>query len=345
MGLAAWMTENLEHGRFESEWAIVDGARMHYLKAGSGPPLILIHGIIGSSFSWRRNLDSLAQDSTVYAVDLLGLGESDRVEGLDAGMPATAERMVRFMDAVKVDSAHVLGTSHGGAVAMLLAANHADRVRELVLVAPANPFSDVSDAIVRFYQTGLGKWFAPLVPNLPQNLQEIALGRMYGDRSRIMPGTIEHYMDALRVPGTPQHVVNILDSWFDDMRKVADCLSRLEEKRILLVWGDKDRAVILKSGYKLQERLHKAQLKVMETAGHLPYEELPGEFNRIMRGWLASSNEPLDARSKARGLHLVEKSKLEKSKVEKSNAEKRNAKEDKAEGNKARANKLNTVVV
>ncbi len=289
MGLAAWMMAGGEASRVQSEWVEVEGARMHYLKAGSGPPLILIHGIIGSAFSWRHNLQSLAQESTVYAVDLLGLGESDRVPGLDAGMGATAKRMVRFMDAVNLEKADILGTSHGGAIAMLMAADFAERVKKLILVAPANPFSDVSDAIIRFYQTALGKWFAPMVPNLPQAVQEIALARLYGDRSRVTPGTLEHYMASLRVPGTPEHVMNILGCWFSDMQEVTSALPRLEERPSLLVWGDKDHAVSFQSTDELRRLMPKAELKVMEGAGHLPYEELPGEFNRAVKSWLGSA--------------------------------------------------------
>ena len=304
MGLAAWMTDGLQTGA-DSHWAMVEGAQMHYLKAGSGPPLVLIHGLIGSAFSWRCNMQALAKNWTVYAVDMLGLGQSQRVPGLNASMSATADRMVKFFDAVQIVRADVIGTSHGGAVAMLLAAHYPERVGKLVLVAPANPYSDQSDAIIRFYRTSLGKWFAPHVPNLPAQLQEIALGRMYGDPNRVPPGTLGNYMSSLRVPGTAAHVMNILEGWFADMKDVEASLDKLANKPMLLLWGDKDRAVSMESAYKLKKLMRRAELVIMHGAGHLPYEELPAEFNRDVTAWLQRPDPEGLVRKSLRRLHLV----------------------------------------
>ncbi len=287
MALTNWMMEYAEPSEIQSEWVEVDGARMHYLVTGTGRPLILIHGIIGSAFSWRRNMKPLAHEATVYAIDLLGLGESERVTGLDASMMATARRVIRFMDALGLEVADIVGTSHGGAIAMLLSACYPERVGKLVLVAPANPFSDVSDAIIRFYRTALGKWFVLQVPFLPQSVQDIALGRMYGDPARVPPGTLTNYVSALQTPGTTQHVMNILGCWFEDMEQVKELLPKLIDKPMLLLWGDRDRAVSLESAHHLHGIFRHSVLAVLEGAGHLPYEEMPGEVNSRLREWLA----------------------------------------------------------
>ena len=101
---------------------------------------------------------------------------------------------------------------------MMLAARHPDLVRSLVLHAPANPFSEVSDPLVHFYVSPLGRWFAHQVPNLPEKLQELALGRMYGNSKLMEHRVLSRYMSSLRVPGTVDHVLNILSRWFEDMR-------------------------------------------------------------------------------------------------------------------------------
>jgi len=67
----------------EECWMELDGARMRYLRAGSGPALILLHGLLGYSFSWRFTIPALARYATVYAPDMLGAGFSDRPTGLD----------------------------------------------------------------------------------------------------------------------------------------------------------------------------------------------------------------------------------------------------------------------
>ena len=102
----------------EELFADVDGARMRYLRAGTGPPLILLHGLMGYSFSWRFTIPALARYATVYAVDSVGTGFSDRPAGLNCSLRSGADRLLSFLDAVGVRSFDLLGTSYGGAVAM-----------------------------------------------------------------------------------------------------------------------------------------------------------------------------------------------------------------------------------
>src|SRR5579863_3508434 len=110
----------------EECWMDFDGARMRYLRAGSGPPLILLHGLLAYSFSWRYVMPALAPYATVYAPDMLGAGFSDR-PAIDHSMRATARRVLRFADTLGLSSFDLLGTSRGGAVAMCTAAECIDR--------------------------------------------------------------------------------------------------------------------------------------------------------------------------------------------------------------------------
>src|ERR1700736_1339249 len=81
----------------EECWLEIDGARMRYLRAGAGRPLILLHGLLGYSFSWRYTLPALAPYATVYAPDMMGAGFSDRPIGIDHSMRGTAKRLLRFI--------------------------------------------------------------------------------------------------------------------------------------------------------------------------------------------------------------------------------------------------------
>src|SRR5437899_4188470 len=98
----------------EEQGVSLDGIRVRYLRSGSGPPLLLVHGLLGYSFSWRFAMPVLAEKATVYAVDLLGAGFSDRPARLDCTLRASAQRLLRFLDGVGVGSCDLLGTSHGG---------------------------------------------------------------------------------------------------------------------------------------------------------------------------------------------------------------------------------------
>ncbi len=278
------MTERLTH--IEEAYAVVDGARVHYQRAGTGRPLLLLHGLVGSVKNWRQNISFLSRDSSVYAIDLCNMGESERVPGLNAGLEATADRLAAYMDAVGLEEADIAGHSHGGAVAMMFAARHPNRVRRLILFAPANPYCDLGNQLIRFYQSRFGTWFARQIPSLPRRLKSTALSRMYGDPSRVTPGVLEGYIDGLQVPGTMDHVLQIVKRWVEDMKLLHSALSGLTAKPTLLIWGDRDRAVGLNSAHELMRKIPDSSLLVLPGVGHLAFEEMPEVCNHAMRDWL-----------------------------------------------------------
>src|ERR1700683_4672947 len=94
----------------EECWMDLEGSRMRYLRAGSGPPLILLHGLMAYFFSWRFTLSALAPYATLYAPDLPGAGFSDRPRGIDHSMQATARRVLRFVENLGLSSFDLLGT-------------------------------------------------------------------------------------------------------------------------------------------------------------------------------------------------------------------------------------------
>lgn len=106
-----------------------------YSKDGSGPPLLLIHGLSGSVRWWRRNIPELARHFTVYAVELQGFAGNRR--GRPLSFTASADSLAAFMEAIGVDRAHVVGHSMGGHISLYLAVHHPERVNRLVLAAPS----------------------------------------------------------------------------------------------------------------------------------------------------------------------------------------------------------------
>jgi 4,5:9,10-diseco-3-hydroxy-5,9,17-trioxoandrosta-1(10),2-diene-4-oate hydrolase len=284
-----YVAVGVTYREIEEGFVLVGGVKIHYECAGTGRPLLLLHGLVGSAKNWRQNISFLAGDSKVYAVDLFNMGESERVPGLDAGLEATADRVVECMDALGLDEADVAGHSHGGAVAMMLAARHADRVRRLILFAPANPFCDLGNQLIRFYQTRFGVWLARQIPFFPRMLKATALSRMYGDPSRVTDDALEGYTAGLHVPGTIDHVLQIVHRWSVDMGLLQAALAKLAGKPTLLIWGDRDRAVGLSSGRQLQRILPLSSLIVIPGVGHIAFEEQPDVCNRAMRDWLAST--------------------------------------------------------
>jgi len=279
-------SEPESESELEDMFVDVSGTRVHCLHAGSGRPLVLIHGLVGSTENWRGNIGALAPHASVYAIDLVNMGKSQRIAGLDAGLEATADRVAECMDALGLAQADIAGHSHGGSVALLLAARHPDRVRTLILFAPANPFSAMADSLVRLYSSPLGGLMASWASYLPAPMQLVALGRMFGDPARIPDGCLEGYVDGLRVPGTVGHVVRILRAWFKDMAKLKAALPWVAAVPTLLLWGDCDCAVDPASAVRLQRALPRSELRILRGGGHILFEEMPQESNRLMLDWL-----------------------------------------------------------
>jgi pimeloyl-ACP methyl ester carboxylesterase len=259
---------------------------MHYLRAGSGRPMLLIHGLVGSSVNWSHNIATLAREAAVYAIDQINMGKSQRVPGLDASLEATADRIAAFMDAMELPQADIVGHSHGGAVGLMLAARHPERVRSLMLFAPANPYSSLDNLVVRFYSTPIGRLLARTAPHLPAQVHRFALGRMYGDPARIAAGSLEGYTDGMRVPGTIRHILAIVRGWFADMTALKTALPWAASVPTLLVWGDRDRAVDPASAMQLQRVLWQSELRILRGGGHIVFQEMPEETNRIMLDWM-----------------------------------------------------------
>jgi pimeloyl-ACP methyl ester carboxylesterase len=287
MGLARWMLDLGE--TLDPEWSSteVENHKIVYWRAGTGPELLILHGLLGTAAAWEDMGPRLAPDSTVYAMDALGIGESDRVDGADPGLAAQADRVASFMENLGIRSADILATSHGGAVAMILAARHPERVRSLILNAPANPFSDIADSLIRFYRSQLGRWFAHRIPEMPLSVSTVALGRLYGDGAGARQDRVEKYVESLRIPGTVEYLLSLLDRWFPDMQNLEQELGKLRRFPALLVWGDRDRAVSLESAQRLQPYFNRSELVVLPGTGHLPYEECPEVFARTIASFLA----------------------------------------------------------
>jgi pimeloyl-ACP methyl ester carboxylesterase len=267
---------------------------MRYLQAGSGPPLILVHGLMGYSFSWRFNIPVLSQHATVYAVDLLGTGFSDRPAGLDCRLCSVAARVLKFLNAVGVTSFDLLGTSHGGAVAMMAASMCAQRpdlrLRKLILVAPVNPWSPHGRRLAPFLGSSLGSTLFLRSVNHMRWTFPYWLARLYGDPRRIPEGTLEGYeAPVLSIPGSFEYGIGIVRHWTEDLHVLEQTIPQLAELPTLLIWGGADVAVYAQSAEQLRRHFKQCEVVAYPGVGHLPYEEVPEEFNATVADFLTRS--------------------------------------------------------
>jgi pimeloyl-ACP methyl ester carboxylesterase len=286
----------------EEHWLPLAGGRMRYLKAGSGPALILVHGLLAYSFSWRFTIPALAERATVYAVDNLGAGWSCSPAGMDCCMRATAERLLQFVDALGIREFDLLGTSHGGAVAMFAAALCAERrdprLKRLVLVAPVNPWSPHGKRLAPFLGSPFGSRLFRRTIARWRFLDYLWLRRMFGDGAKIPPDSIEGYRIPVRENRAFEHALRIVSTWTADLAELERALPRMRDYPTLLIWGTRDRAVPFASAEPLQRSFRDAQLVAFEGVGHLPYEEAAADFNRVLIDYLYRESGLTDSPSR-----------------------------------------------
>jgi pimeloyl-ACP methyl ester carboxylesterase len=238
---------------FEKHLTRLDQYRIWYDVGGSGPAVVLLHGLSGSSRWWARNVPSLAASYRVYVVDLVGFGRS---RGQNFLLPEMPELVLRWMDSLGIERAHLIGHSMGGLIAAQIAARQSTLVDRLVLVdAAAVP---------------LGRTIVGSAMRLPQAARYMGFS--------FLPVL---FTDALKA-GARTLLRAALDIHRAD---ITGELSRIAS-RTLIVWGEKDPLVPLERGRRLHKALPAAQFEVIRGAGHNPMWDRPKEFNRLVLEFL-----------------------------------------------------------
>jgi pimeloyl-ACP methyl ester carboxylesterase len=278
----------------EERWINLADGRMRYLTAGTGPAIILIHGLLGYSFSWRFTIPFLARHATVYALDNLGAGLSTSRDGMDCTMRGTASRVLEFADALGITEFDLVGTSHGGGVAIMVAAVCAERkdarLQRLILSAPVNPWSQHGKRLAPFLGSPFGSLLFRNTIARWRFLDPLWLSRMFGDASKIPPDSLAGYRIPILENNATRHGARIVKTWTEDIAELEMALPTIRDYPTLLLWGTKDGAVDTRSAVALQRNFRDARLVKFEGVGHLPYEEMPEDFNRALMDFLIAKN-------------------------------------------------------
>jgi pimeloyl-ACP methyl ester carboxylesterase len=268
------------------EWTQVSGLRVRFCRAGTGPAMVLLHGLLGYSFNWRQVIPQLAKRHEVFVPDMPGSGFSNCSSGLDCRLSSSTDRLLEFLDAVGIESCDLVGHSYGGAIAMLAASREPSRFRQLILVSPANPWSRIGrKRLALLRRPAIAACFPPLA-RWARPLQGYFVRRMYGNPRRLTAETLASHFNPLKRPGVLEHGVSMVRTWRTDMAELQAALPGIPKIPILLVWGSLDRTVDPASSTPLSRHLPPCLIAVVEGAGHLPFEECPEEFCRIVDGFI-----------------------------------------------------------
>jgi pimeloyl-ACP methyl ester carboxylesterase len=270
---------------------LVDGQPFHVLEEGSGPALVLIHGLGDSIAAWRKNIPVLARDFRVVAVDLPAHGLSTR-SAPDLSLAAQTRYVKQVLDQLGVDRATVVGHSMGGSVAQRLAAWWPDLVDRLVLI------SSTTDK----YMRRLG-WASPLMAAyipafvtvvLHNNfMRRLQLKFILADASQVTPETVRELSSPGRIRGQARSYKQLM---IDRNRDRAVDLEAIKAPT-LIIWGDRDRLVSVRNGKLLAAAIADAKLVVIRDAGHLVPEEQPEALNRLITDFAGTS--PLELKLQA----------------------------------------------
>jgi 4,5:9,10-diseco-3-hydroxy-5,9,17-trioxoandrosta-1(10),2-diene-4-oate hydrolase len=286
---------------YESVTVDCDGVTLHYLKGGSGDlPLVLVHGLGSSSgVEFYFNLEALAAQHLVYAIDLPGFGKSDKPM-VDYTMPFFVGVLEKFLKARGLDRVALLGVSMGGRVALGMALEHPERVERLVLVdalgmgEPHRVFAYsllLARGLGEFTLFGTARALRQMNPRLirrlwswyvsqpPARIDQILTDDRIADHQAMLahPAYRAAYLSALRSVAS--------------MRRMRDGIlveDRLHELKMptLLVWGRHDHIFPAAHGEAAARRIANARLEVFEDSGHTPQMEEPARFNRLILDFL-----------------------------------------------------------
>jgi len=285
----------------ESRWAQmkprairVDGDRVAYRAAGKGPVLLLVHGMAGSSVTWRHVMPALAERFTVLAPDLLGQGQSDKPRG-DYSLGAHANTLRDLMDALGHERVTVVGQSLGGGVALQFAYQFPNRCERLVLVNSGGLGREVTFYLRLLAVPGFESVF-PLFcsPWLRDAGNRVAtrLGRAGVLRSTPARQEIWRSYASLADAESRGAFFRSLRDVIDFSGQAVSALGRLHRAAqlpTLIVWGARDPFIPVSHAVAAHEAIPGSRLEIFEGVGHYPHCEASERFVEVLVDFIAST--------------------------------------------------------
>lgn len=254
----------------------VEGLRIAYERAGEGPPIVLLHGFVGDSREWRRQIDGLSDEFTVVAWDAPGSGRSsDPPESFR--MPDYADCLAGFVDALGLGRPHVAGLSFGGGLALELYRRHPTIPMTLVLAA------------------AYAGWAGSLPPEVVE--QRLRQSLQLADRPpdqfvrAMIPTLFSESASAERVDEFAAIMSEFHPAGFRAMARslaeadLRDVLPRIDVPTLLL-YGDKDVRAPLNVAEDLHAAIPTSRLVVLPGVGHMSSLEAAERFNAEVRSFL-----------------------------------------------------------
>jgi pimeloyl-ACP methyl ester carboxylesterase len=271
----------------------VHGHRRAYVRMGSGPVVLLLHGLGCDHTTWGPVMESLARTHTVIAPDLLGHGSSDKPRA-DYSVGGYANGMRDLLTVLGVDTATVVGHSFGGGVAMQFAYQYPERNERLVLVASGGLGPDVSPAIRAITTPGFHQVMGLLAAPGLRHVTTAAMRLLA--RSRVSQlrdlGEAADIYDSFKDPRTRaaiRHVVRAVVDWRGQIVTMADRAYLTEAMPMCVVWGADDAVIPVSHASSASALAPSARIEIVPNAGHFPHRDHPERFVKIVRDFIRST--------------------------------------------------------
>ena len=271
----------------EARYVELDGRRICYVDEGSGPVLLLVHGLGGSICNWAPTIEHFSRTNRVVALDLPGFGKSAG-SASECDVECFAAAVRALLSELGIERASIAGNSLGGLITIYLALNHSDIVDNIILVDAAGthgfpellkvalmklPSAWVKRAILFFVSYIVRFRFAYRLAGI-YNLNEYTRVLLDEAISTAERGDLDEYLDIYLATS-----VTALQARFDD---------RLGEisKPTLIVWGQEDMGVPLKVGQRINRLIKGSFLVAIPAAAHVPQLDQPEAFNSAVERFL-----------------------------------------------------------
>jgi pimeloyl-ACP methyl ester carboxylesterase len=275
-----------------SEFITLQGITIHYETIGEpdAPAVFLIHGLYGSTASWRHNAADLAAAGyRVIAYDRPGFGLSDKVVDFDYSLDNQVDLALALLDALGVGETAVVGHSAGAKPAIELARRQPERVSQLVLVDALTTVGGPPAFVGRLVELPpVWRWArVALQAYFTRENLEASLGSFYVDPSFLNEADYDAYWRAFQTPGWDVALLALTrDSAGEQLREAE--LRQLTTET-LLIWGEQDTTTPLAQGENLARLLPNSELVVIPQSGHQPFEETAEAFNATLLAFLKGS--------------------------------------------------------
>ena len=260
-----------------SKEVLVFGQKIQYVEAGSGPTVILLHGLGGSSVAWSFNIGPLAEKFHVVVPDQIGFGKSDKPL-VNYRIRTYVDFLDQFCKQLKIERATLVGNSMGGWIAAMFTASVPDRVDKLVLVDAAG-YTPPKDFDMR---TLFG-----LNPTTREGMK-ILVSKVFYNKAFQSDAAIDQAITVRLAAGDGYTIKTITESIIrgDDF---LDDVVKTIKRPTLIVWGRQDGLVALADGERFNKDIAGSKMVVIEQCGHVPNAEKPGEFNAAVLKFLTEN--------------------------------------------------------